>query len=287
MSKKKQHAVLAGVGVAVSALTGVATNVLTGGKASWTLGAVVVMLVVAGVVLAVLNSRLEHRMAEEPPARPDHSGPAPAAAEPRRQPAGGVSVTSAGDDSITVGGNYQNSGMPAGYVVLSLVVVAAVAIGILVVALRFARPSTAGPSSVNTTTGTTTPVVTAAPAPEDLHYDVAATRNRAREVRIKAMAYGQPEPGLTYWFFVDVDYGNNYVEYYPRRQLTGRTTSFDVVLVEDADLKYSRTGRIYGLTGAVSDEAAVKLKRQETTRKNDFFTEPPGQPASDAVTLPF
>ncbi|MET3425185.1 hypothetical protein BJ973_004397 [Actinoplanes tereljensis] len=157
--------------------------------------------------------------------------------------------------------------MPAGYVTLILAVVAAAAVAVLLVALRFAPSPTPNPTLVNSPVVTTSPATTAVPVQEDLRYDVTATRNHAREAKVKATAYGQPEPGLTYWFFVDVDYGKHYVEYYPRRKLTGRTTSFDIDLSADADLQFPRTGRIYGLTSAQSTEAAVRQQRQETTKK--------------------
>jgi hypothetical protein len=194
-----------------------------------------------------------------------------------------------GKRSTVVGGDIANTGMSGGYVVLSLAVVAASAVGVLLVALRFAPSSSPlpTPAVTNTSTVTTPAPSSPAPVPEDLRYEITATHLRPREVRIKASAYGQPERGLTYWFFVEVDYGTNYIEYYPRRKLTGRSTTFDVQLPEKADLNFPRTGRIYGLASAQNGEANVMLQRQADSNQGDFFVKPPGQPASDPAKLPF
>jgi hypothetical protein len=143
------------------------------------------------------------------------------------------------------------------------------------------RPAASGPTSSPTSSRTTGP--TAA----DLSYQLSASPGGLRTVKVAAMASGQPEPGLTYWFILQVDYGTGSVEYYPRRKMTGRSASFDVTIPDGADTQYVRSGRIYGLDSAQNAQAEDKLTRQGASGVNDFFNKATGQPVSDAVKLPY
>ncbi|WP_189080513.1 hypothetical protein [Mangrovihabitans endophyticus] len=286
-NNKRRRAVVAGGGVALSALTGLFTNIVTS-RASWTVGAVVVVLVIAGIAVAIIGTTLESSAPEASLASLDRGSEAASGRRPPSRPRpSAVSQHGTGNKSTQIGGDATiSTGMPGGYVVLSLAVVAASAVGVLLVALRFAPSASPVPTLTNTTTATT--VMSSGPAlvTEDLRYEITAAHLRDREVRISATPHGQPEPGLTYWFFVEVDYGTAYIEYYPHLVLSGHSTPFDVQVPAKADLKFPRTGRIYGLTDDQSKEADI-LRHRSNSNKNDFFVKPPGQPVSDPVKLPF
>jgi hypothetical protein len=281
MSKNILRAGSAAGTVVLSAGTGLATNLLTD-QPSWGVGAAVVVLVIAGVALAVAISMLEQRGGPLPAAAPEPAAPGQSGFSQYAYSAGGR-TTQAGRDVRT--------GMPAGYVVLCLLIVAAVVVTVLLVAVKLAPASGVNPTVV------TSPAVVnsaAASASEDLSYQLTASPatsptapGNLRTVKVTAKASGQPEPGLTYWFMLEVNYGTGYIEYYPRRKMTGRSTAFDVTIPDDADTKFVRSGRIYGLNSAENAQAEDRLTRQGATGVNDFFDKPTGQPVSDAVKLPF
>ncbi|MEV6847641.1 hypothetical protein [Actinoplanes sp. NPDC051411] len=132
------------------------------------------------------------------------------------------------------------------------------------------------------------PVNGAAPSTaEDLSYQLSASPGNSRSVKVSAKASGQPEPRLTYWFMLEVDYGKGYVEYYPRWTMTGRSKYFDVKLPNEADTEYSRIGQVYGLNSTQNTQAEAKLGRQNESSAEDFFTKAIGRPVSNAVKLPY
>ena len=271
MSNKILRAGAAGGAVVLSAGTGVATNVLTD-RPTWGVGAAVVVLVIAGVALAVATSVQEHRGSPSP------QQPVPEPAAPGQSGFSQYAYSAGG--RTTVAGRDVHSGMPAGYVVLSLLIVAAMAVGVLLVAVRLAPPSVANPGLVHTSTPAPTP-------PVDLGYQLTAKARDPRTVDVTAEAAGEPIPGLTYWFFLEVKYHKGYTEYYPRRRMTGRSATFDVMIPPDADTRYLRHGRVYGLNKAQSDQADQKFLRQGVTGVDDYFEKAVGQPVSEAVQLPY
>jgi hypothetical protein len=269
MSKIVVRAGAAAGAVALSAATGVATNLLTD-QPSWGVGAAVVVLVTASVALAVAISTLERRDSTPPVQEP----PEP----PAWAQSGSPQYAYSASGRTAQAGRDVRSGMPAGYVVLCLLIVGAVAVVVLLVAVNLA-PS----PGENTGTGNSS----ASSAPEDLSYLLSASLAAPRKAKVSARASGQPEPGLTYWFFMEVDYGKGYIEYYPRKRLAGTSISFDVTIPDDADLQYVRHGRVYGLSSTQDAQAEERRERQETTRVNDFFDKVTGRLVSDAVTLPY
>ncbi len=114
--------------VVLSAATGVATNLLTD-QPSWAAGAAVVVLVVAGAALAITSRKLEQQ------------GGTPSPGPPAAAPAGYSQYAQVSGGRSAQAGRDVNSGMPAGYVVLCLLVVAFMAIGVLLVAVKFAPAS--------------------------------------------------------------------------------------------------------------------------------------------------
>jgi hypothetical protein len=150
---------------------------------------------------------------------------------------------------------------------------------------RSSGPSARPIASPPTSSPTFTP--TLEPASADLSYRLSASSSGPRTVRVAATASGQSEPGLTYRFILQVDYGKGYVECYPRQKMTGRAASFDVTIPDGADTQYVRSGRIYGPNSAQNAQAEEKFARQRATGVNDFFTKETGQPVSDKVKLPY
>jgi hypothetical protein len=144
-------------------------------------------------------------------------------------------------------------------------------------------PSLTVPSTGSTTSSSPTPSQT----PEDLSYQLSAAAVDSHTVTVTAKASGQPEPGLTYWFILEVNWGNGNIDYYPRRGMTGRSTSFDITIPANAETTYARQGRIYGLNSAQNTQAEDRLKRQGATGVDDFFEEATGQPVSNAAKLPY
>jgi hypothetical protein len=124
------------------------------------------------------------------------------------------------------------------------------------------------------------------PAPE-LSYQLTAAPVDSQTVKVTAKASGQPRPGLTYWFVLEVNWGGGNLDYYPRRTLTDSSTSFEVTIPPDADPSYPRQGRVYALNSAQNTQAEAKLEAQSTTREDDFFDNATGQTASNAVKLPY
>jgi hypothetical protein len=167
--------------------------------------------------------------------------------------------------------------MPAGYVVLCLLIVSAVAVAVPLVAVKFVLPSKVNDGAVN---------IPASSTPEDLSYQLSASPGDPRTINVAARASGQPDPRLTYWFIVEVNYGKGYIQYYPRWTMTGRSTSFDVPIPGEAETKYSRTGRVYGLDSSHNTQAEDRRKR-EISGTNDYFEKAPGQPVSNALNLPY
>ncbi|MEU4159243.1 hypothetical protein [Actinoplanes sp. NPDC026670] len=156
------------------------------------------------------------------------------------------------------------------------------------------KPAITSPATVP---GTRSPAATAspphAPAPadrppaEDLSYRLSSTAVNADTVAVTADASGQPQPGLTYWFIVETNWGDGNIDYFPRRKLTGASQEFEITIPPDAEAKYVRHGRIYGLTSSQSADAEGKLERQSTTRTDDYFDRATGQISSNAIRLPF
>ncbi|MET8283102.1 hypothetical protein [Micromonospora sp. NPDC005174] len=140
------------------------------------------------------------------------------------------------------------------------------------------------------TASTPTPSVvptTSSPTPEDLRYQLSSSPGDPHTVKVTATASGEPESGLTYWFVVEVNYGDGNIDYYPRRKMTGRSTSFDLTIPANANTKFARNGRVYALDDAQNSQAEDLLTRQGATGVNDFFDEATGQPVSDPVKLPY
>ncbi|MEU5934505.1 hypothetical protein [Micromonospora sp. NPDC047187] len=138
--------------------------------------------------------------------------------------------------------------------------------------------STPGPSIAPTASG---------PTPQDLRYQLSSSPGDSHTVKVTAAASGEPEPGLTYWFILEVNWGDGNIDYYPRRKMTGRSTSFDLTIPANAETQYLRNGRVYGLDSAQNSQAEDLLKRQGARGVDDFFDEATGQPVSDAVKLPY
>ncbi|RQX16691.1 hypothetical protein DDE19_14025 [Micromonospora ureilytica] len=143
---------------------------------------------------------------------------------------------------------------------------------------RESPPSTPAPS---------TAPAASSPTPQDLHYQLSSSPGDSHTVKVTATASGEPEPGLTYWFILEVNWGDGNSDYYPRRKMTGRSTSFDLTIPANAETTYLRNGRIYGLDSAQNSQAEDLLKRQGASGVNDFFDEATGQPVSDTVKLPY
>ncbi|GAA0568365.1 hypothetical protein GCM10010172_60750 [Paractinoplanes ferrugineus] len=137
------------------------------------------------------------------------------------------------------------------------------------------------------TAGPVTSDPASCPTAGDLRYELVATRDGARSVKVTAKASGRPEPGLTYWFVLEVDYGNGNSEFYPRQTITACPSPFQVGIPAEADPKYVRRGRVYGLDSTLNAQAEVLVQRQTTTRVDDFFKDAPGKPVSNEVSLPF
>ncbi|MEU4475578.1 hypothetical protein [Micromonospora sp. NPDC023888] len=131
------------------------------------------------------------------------------------------------------------------------------------------------------------PSPTSSPTLEDLRYQLSSSPGDSHRVKVTATASGEPEPGLTYWFILEVNWDDGNIDYYPRRKMTGRSASFDLTIPANAETRHLRNGRIYGLDSAQSAQAEDLLKRQGATGVDDFFDEATGQPVSDAVKLPY
>lgn len=123
--------------------------------------------------------------------------------------------------------------------------------------------------------------------PEDLSYRLSAAPVDSHTVTVTAEASGEPESQLTYWFIVEVNWGDGNIDYYPRRKMTGKSTSFDVTIPANADASYVRQGRIYGLDSAENAQAEDKLTQQGETGTDDYFDEATGQSVSNAARLPY
>jgi hypothetical protein len=127
-----------------------------------------------------------------------------------------------------------------------------------------------------------TPAVDAA-----LSYHLDSSSVAAHTVSVSTSPTGRAETGMTYWFMVEVDWGGN-IDYYPRRRLDARKSTFDVSIPSNADTKYARTGRVYALTGEQAAQAQILLDRQTSpTGEDDFFAEQTGRSVSNGERLPF
>jgi hypothetical protein len=133
----------------------------------------------------------------------------------------------------------------------------------------------------------TSPTTSSAAPAEDLSYRLDAAAVDAHTVKVTAKASGEPEPGLTYWFVLEVNWGDGNVDYYPRRMLTGKPATFEVPIPPAADPKFPRQGRVYGLNKTQSAEAETKVELQRTTGKDDYFDNATGQEVSNATPLPY
>ncbi|GAA0453180.1 hypothetical protein Ade02nite_01320 [Paractinoplanes deccanensis] len=118
-------------------------------------------------------------------------------------------------------------------------------------------------------------------------FELSTRRLDDRTVEVDITPPADPAEGRAYWFFVEVDWRDGNTDYYPREQLTSDAQTLTVAIPPDATLDADRTGRVYGLTPAQSTEAGERLKRQQTTRQNDFFPNVFGTAASASVKLPF
>ncbi|MFG1884024.1 hypothetical protein [Micromonospora sp. NPDC049102] len=154
------------------------------------------------------------------------------------------------------------------------------------VALAAAPAEPDGERTASTPTPSVVPA-TSSPTPEDLRYQLSSSPGDSHTVKVTATASGEPEPGLTYWFVVEVNYGDGNIDYYPRRKMTGRSTSFDLTIPANANTKFARIGRVYALDDAQNSQAEDLLTRQGATGVDDFFDEAIGQPVSDPVNLPY
>ncbi|GGL21262.1 hypothetical protein [Mangrovihabitans endophyticus] len=271
MAKNNLRASAAAGAVVLSATTGLITNVLTN-RWSWGLGAALVALVIIGAALAFATSIWEHRGSMAPAPLPTPSAPRDGGSSQNAYATGG---------SATVAGGNVSTGMPAGYVVISLLIVAAAPVAVPLVAARLTPASAVDPGGGAAMSSTS-------PSPaEDLSYQLKASQVSPRTVRVAAIASGVPVPGLAYWFVVEVNYGDGNTDYYPRRKMTGRSATFDLTVPDISDLKYVRTGRVYAMSKNQNAQAEDRFTRQGASGVNDFFAEATGQPASNGVTLPF
>jgi hypothetical protein len=143
-----------------------------------------------------------------------------------------------------------------------------------------ARPTPAQPTSIP-------PKRQPISTPEDLSFRLSAASVDSHTVTVTSKASGEPEPRLTYWFIVEVNWGDGNIDYYPRRKMTGKATSFEVTIPANADTTYVRQGRIYGLDSAENAQAEDKLTRQGATGVDDYFDEATGQSVSNAARLPY
>ncbi|MFF5288995.1 hypothetical protein [Paractinoplanes globisporus] len=121
-----------------------------------------------------------------------------------------------------------------------------------------------------------------------LSYRLAASPVDARTVTVTTTPTGLPAPGMTYWFMVEVNWGDGNIDYYPRRRLDDQASTFDVTIPVDASTDFARTGRVYALNEEQSNAADVRLARQGAgPSDNDFFADRTGQAVSNGVRLPF
>lgn len=93
--------------------------------------------------------------------------------------------------------------------------------------------------------------------------------------------------GRDYWLFVEIDWRDGNTDYYPREKLTGHQRTLVVDIPPDATLDAERAGRVYALTPAQSAATDDRVERQQTTKVDDFFANPPGAAASGSIALQF
>jgi hypothetical protein len=121
-----------------------------------------------------------------------------------------------------------------------------------------------------------------------LSYRVKASSLDARTVKVTTTATGRPEPGQTYWFMLEINWGDGNTDYYPRRRLDDQAKTFNISIPTDARTDVVRTGRVYALDAAQSSDAEARLARQTSTAsEDDFFAEPTGRVVSNGERLPF
>jgi hypothetical protein len=175
--------------------------------------------------------------------------------------------------------------------IIVLVVLVLLFLGVLGGAVGRSIGILARPSPITSLSPTIIPSSTTVPSatstPGKFSYVISASPAGPNTVRVVTTASGQPVPGLTYWFILQVNYGTGYVEYYPRRKMTGESESFEVTIPAGADTRYVRSGQIYGLNNTQNSQAEDKLEQQGATGVNDYFTKELGQPVSGAVKLPY
>jgi hypothetical protein len=154
-----------------------------------------------------------------------------------------------------------------------------------------AAPLTAGNRKVSPPSRKTTEPRSPEAAAE-LRFTLSAAPTTANTVQVVPVANGRAVAGRTYWFMIEADWGNGNTDYFPRRQVSATTPAFEVSIPPEADLTFTRHGRIYALTGTESAEAEIMRQHQQqqaggTVRHDTYFTNPPSQIASNAVRLPF
>jgi hypothetical protein len=121
-----------------------------------------------------------------------------------------------------------------------------------------------------------------------LSYRVKASSLDARTVKVTTTATGRPESGETYWFMLEINWGDGNTDYYPRRRLDDQAETFNISIPTDARTDVVRTGRVYALDAAQSADAEARLARQTSTAsEDDFFAESTGRAVSNGERLPF
>jgi hypothetical protein len=119
------------------------------------------------------------------------------------------------------------------------------------------------------------------------HLRLATRPIDARTVEVTVTPPARLTAGRDYWLFVEIDWRDGNTDYYPREKLTGHQRTLVVDIPPDATLDAERAGRVYALTPAQSAATDDRVERQQTTKVDDFFANPPGAAASGSIALPF
>jgi hypothetical protein len=171
-----------------------------------------------------------------------------------------------------------------------------------------ATASTSGPATTSNSTPASAPTsVTGAPGTDvaepasatattrtpaartPLQYQLTADKSGERMVHVNAVATGTPVSGLSYWFMLEINYGDGNIDYFPRVELNGRTQALDIDIPAGANTAFVRIGRVYALSGSEAARARKlkALQDQGPSDAEDFFPERTGTSKSNGVRMPY
>jgi hypothetical protein len=150
-----------------------------------------------------------------------------------------------------------------------------------------ASASPTAPASPTTIPPSTPPTADGPPVSGTGSFALTARKIDTRTVGVEVTPPAKLTRERVYWFFIEIDWRDGNIDYYPREKLPPVATSFVIDIPSDARLDAGRAGRVYALTAAQSADAEVRLGRQSGSKEDDFFPEKPGDAASAATTLPF